>query len=587
MPYARRPSRRLQSVLPPAALFVLTLLVFAPVVGHPLLKWDDGIFIAQNPAYNPPTLKSLVAYWTEVRPSTQFYVPVMQSIWWVLAAVGGRHGPDGAWELPAAPFHAANWLAHATAAVLAYGLIRRMVRSRASAWVGAAVFAFHPVQVEAVAWASTFYTSLSTAFALAALLLLARYFELRFDNDEPGSDRSRRRRAWGALAAGTLCFAAGLLSKPAVVLAPVIAVALEMGIRRRPSRHVVGPVAAWMLLSVPVMFVAKLAQPPTFPYWPLWQRPFLAADALTFYLSKILLPIHLATDYGRSPDWLARSGAWHYTWVAPSLVGAGLLFFAVRRRTLWPLSCGAAFLAAALPTLGLSPFQYQEHSTVADRYIYFAMFAVGLAGAGALTLPRTPRGRAAAYTGAGCLLMIFAVTSHLQTYRWSDTVTLFRHTLEVNPDSLVANMLVADSENAAGNRQAAFEHLSRMIDAHPDSRLAQVTFAEFLYRNGRYEDAVVYYEKANDRSRSPNAMLLSNLGAALAQCDRQADAAAALERAITVDPNYLDARLTLAVVRAKLGQWEAARAQFQDALRISPNSAPALEGLTQLKEMGH
>src|SRR4051812_35622433 len=152
-PNAGRLPPTLGAVLPPAALFLLTLLVFAPVVGHPLLRWDDGLFIAQNPAYNPPTLKSLIAYWTEIRPSAQFYVPVMQSIWWVLAAISGHRAPGGTWELPAAPFHGANWLAHAAGAVLAYGLIRRMVRSRAAAWVGAAVFALHPVQVEAVAWA--------------------------------------------------------------------------------------------------------------------------------------------------------------------------------------------------------------------------------------------------------------------------------------------------------------------------------------------------------------------------------------------------------------------------------------------------
>src|SRR4051812_47759008 len=92
-PLADRP-RRGATALPAAALFVLTLLVFSPVLGHAFLSWDDLTFVVQNPAYNPPTWGSLRAYWTEVKPSDQFYVPVMQSLWWVLAAVTGRAAPD-------------------------------------------------------------------------------------------------------------------------------------------------------------------------------------------------------------------------------------------------------------------------------------------------------------------------------------------------------------------------------------------------------------------------------------------------------------------------------------------------------------
>ena len=90
---------------------------------------------------------------------------------------------------------------------------------------------------------------------------------------------------------------------------------------------------------------------------PLWQRPFIAGDALAFYLAKMLLPWRLGIDYGRSPLFVLDH-AWGYlTWLVP--VGLGLLLWRLRRR--YPMLCLAAalFVAGLLPTLGLVPFLFQ------------------------------------------------------------------------------------------------------------------------------------------------------------------------------------------------------------------------------------
>ena len=55
-----------------------------------------------------------------------------------------------------------------------------------------------------------------------------------------------------------------------------------------------------------------------------WQRPFIAGDALAFYVFKTLLPIRLCVDYGRTPQ-SVMSHAWGYlAWLVP----AGLLVVA-------------------------------------------------------------------------------------------------------------------------------------------------------------------------------------------------------------------------------------------------------------------
>src|SRR4051812_42573867 len=96
-------------VLPMVGLFVLTLIVFAPVTSYPFLNWDDMTSVVFNPAFNPPTTRSLLAYWTQVRPGVQFFVPVTHTLWWLIAAATGTPAPGGTWRLEPAPFHVANW----------------------------------------------------------------------------------------------------------------------------------------------------------------------------------------------------------------------------------------------------------------------------------------------------------------------------------------------------------------------------------------------------------------------------------------------------------------------------------------------
>jgi hypothetical protein len=102
-----------------------------------------------------------------------------------------------------------------------------------------------------------------------------------------------------------------------------------------------------------------------------WQRPFIAGDALAFYLYKTFVPIDLCVDYGRTPPWV-MSHAWGYVaWAIP----VGLLVVCYRYRERRPLTWLGAlmFVTFLLPTLGLVPFAYQAYSTVADRYAYLAL----------------------------------------------------------------------------------------------------------------------------------------------------------------------------------------------------------------------
>jgi tetratricopeptide (TPR) repeat protein len=583
---ATREGARLLPLLAPALLLAaVTLLVFLPAAFGAFLDWDDHWSIRDNRRFNPPTLDSLGHYWSSYEPRVQLYVPVMYTAWWLVAHQG--QGPGEA--LSPVPFHLLNLVCHAANAALAFLIVRRLVEplvspgsrgARTATWaaaVAAAAFALHPLQVEAAAWASTLYTPLSGTFSLLAVWQFMRFTDWRETADDEG-----RRRAWLAYAIATACFVAALLTKPTSITLPLIVLAIEWGLRGRSWRALWLPLAGWALASVPVVVLAKLAQPMTAPYWPIWQRPFLAADALTFYLQKLVAPVGLITDYGRSPRWVEQAGEWKWTWIIPALLTAGAVWLAWRRRQPWPLAALVLFVAAPLPMLGLTPFDYQRFSAVADRYVYLGLLGPALLAA--YLLVRRPRPTwvwGIAWIGVAAM----AVLSHRQTYRWHDSRSLFNYTLSVNPRSLAANSVLGFLAASEGDDTRALELYRKALDANPGDANALYLIGNVHLRRGRFAEAVEAYQ-LSARTWANNVRLQSNLGVALFQSGRPTEAVEALKRALEIDPQWPDANLNMALVCMGLQDWRNARLYYERVLALDPNSAAARRGLAKLSSIG-
>src|SRR5437016_2317995 len=191
-----------------AVLAVACSAAFGRTAGHGFLFWDDRAFIAENPLIAHPSAASLLALWTT--PLEDLYAPLTYTLWGLLAAVVGPKP----WA-----FHLTNVALHALNAGLVFAVLRRLVTEDdgRAALAGALLFALHPVQSEAVAWASETKDLLS---ALFSLLAIRQYLVFR-ERENP------RAYLWASGA-----FACALLAKPSAVVAPALLVILNRGIHR-------------------------------------------------------------------------------------------------------------------------------------------------------------------------------------------------------------------------------------------------------------------------------------------------------------------------------------------------------------------
>jgi protein O-mannosyl-transferase len=429
--------RTLSTRLIALLVFVVACAGMARVCANDFVSWDDSFTLFNNPRMNPPTAETLRFYWT--RAEHGLYMPGTQTIWAALAKVARNDRPsvDGVWLNPRV-FHVASVAFHATAALVMFLLLRRLIGAArdaahaqpsietrfatdVAAAIGALLFALHPVQVESVAWTAGMKDVLYGLFALVALWQYVAAVQA-------SSRGAARRTVLTHFTFATAAFVWAVLCKPTAMVVPALAAVLHVVVMRRNWREAARWTAAWWPITLAAMVVARLSQQVTDQVAtpPLWVRPLIAGDALAFYAAKLLWPLKLCIDYGRSPI-VAHDGGWVYwTWLVPAAI-AGVLVWRPRRELV------AAALLVCLcvaPVLGLTRFMFQFYSTVSDHYLYLAMLGPALAAAWlAMNHPKFAR------PAALVLIGLFAVKSFAQAGTWKDDESLFTHTLAVTPTS--------------------------------------------------------------------------------------------------------------------------------------------------------
>jgi tetratricopeptide (TPR) repeat protein len=502
------------------AIVLITLAGFARLIACDFTWWDDADTIHHNPRLNPPTLASVQHYWTAAGPDAPagLYIPATYTLWIALAAIARNSAPDaqGIWLNPHI-FHAANVLLHALSAGAAFALLRRLLRQNWPAAAGALLFALHPVQVEPVAWIS------GTKDVLCGLLSIAALWQYVAAVD----DESHQFHA-GRWSLATLLLLLAILAKPTAVVAPFMAMAIDRLLLRRPWRAIWLALWPWLILCGAGAAVGRWSQAaPWSSPLPLHDRPAIAADALAFYLGKLLWPAHLCPDYGHRPAAVFASGRIYFTWIAPAALAAVLI--ALRRR--WPvgIAAGWLFLLPLMPVLGIVGFMFQFFSTTADHYLYLAMLGPALLlGWCVMAAPRWRGGAIVA------LLLLLSVRTLQQEPAWQNTRTLFEHTLAVNPLSFTACDLLGFDHNQSAQQLAAM--------AGGAQARGEPTAANVLARQARRQllIALDYYQQA-----------------------------------LVIDPQYVPALVSMANVHRALGQPLAAREDFHRVLLLQPLTPPA------------
>ena len=543
-------------------LFLAVVLVYAPTY-HAGYLWDDDKLLTEN--VSVVGSRGLEEVWTtkaaDICPLT---ITILRAGYCL-------------WGLAPLPYHLLGVLLHAISALLLWRVLRRL--RVPGAWLGAALWALHPVQVESVAWVSEIKNTLSGVFYLSAVLWFLRWLA------SP--------RAW-VYALTLLCAFLAMAGKTSAMVLPGVLCLLAWWVdgrwRWRRLREI-GPVflLAFAAGALSVWTQAATVQSYTGP-----QRLAAAGDAVWFYLGKLAWPHPLLAVY---PRWEMDVGQ---PWVfLPTLAVllAGMALWLTRSRAV--LLAGAYFLGVLLPVLGIASISYYRHSFVADHFVYLAsMGPLALAAAGIASWRKE-------IVGMG-LLLVLGMVSWQRAGVYRNEETLWTDTLAKDPRSLTARVGLAqvrelqgrtgeavglyraaldldpgnvESCNRLGNLllhhgapDEAIRLYQRAVDDHPGDPASHINFGNGLVAKNRLDDAIVQYQAALDLNPRLVAAR-SGLGNALVRKGRLDDGVAQFRAALALDPGRAALHDNLALALARSGRTDEANSQFQQALKIDPGDA--------------
>lgn len=461
-------------------LIVMTLTVYIPAMRGGFV-WDDDDYVTENPTLN--SFHGLKQIWLDPKSTPQYYPLVFSSFWLEYKFWGVR--PTG--------YHLVNVLLHALNALLLWCLLRCL--NVPGAWLAAAVFALHPVQVESVAWVTERKNVLSTFFYIGSMFCLFRYFGLAGEKEDKSG-------LWWYVSA-LLLFACALLSKTVTctlaaamllilwwkrgklrgrelrVLAPFFVFGLAMGLATAwLEQHHVGAVGTEWDLS----FV---------------ERCLVAGHALWFYVGKLIWPSHLIFNY---PRWQINAGVWwQYLYPAGVLLVVLALWLSRERVGRGPLVGVLFFCGTLFPALGFFDVYPFRFSYVADHFQYLASIGlitlvVGVIASLTARLPEWSQ-RIAMVWGLIVLALLGMQTWH-RGYVYRDMETLWADTLQKNPLSWMAHNNLGILLVEQGKLKDAISHYTEAVRIKPDYAKAYYNLGIVLADQGKLEDAISRYTEA-------------------------------------------------------------------------------------------
>ena len=446
---------------------LLALILFAPAVGFDFINYDDNAFVYANPhVIGGFSLENL--RWAFTTVHEQWWLPVL---WISYMADSTLLGTDP-WG-----YHLVNVLLHAANAGLLGWILFRMTGSKWRSVLVAALFAAHPLRIEAVAWVTARKDVLSGLFFMLGLLAYVRHVE------RPSIVR---------MALVATCLLLGLMSKGNLVIFPLLLLLLDLWPLHRAElvwakpnnkkwrKSLVEKIPLFLLagIFIAINLHTHISGTGVGLHVPILARVAFVPGNVWTYLRLVFWPMHLSVIY---PE---HDVVQPLTTLAALLGLTGITalgFWQVRRRPdllvgwLW-------FLVALFPIVRGVRLGYAAY---ADRFTYLPSIGLSIALVWSLDGSRYPK------TGKALLLLLLAICSLQTTWIlpvWKDSIHLYTYSLQNTPDSPVLHNNLGTALMDNHRHAESVEHFEKTVSLDPGFLPAWANWALALHKLERFEE---------------------------------------------------------------------------------------------------
>ena len=388
--------------------------------------------------------------------------------------------------------HLVNVAFHIATTLLLFTFLRNTTGALWRSAFVAALFAWHPLRVESVAWAAERKDVLCAFFWMLTLLAYARY-ATRTKDQLPG--------AWKNYTLALVFFALALLSKPMAVTLPFVLLLLDVWPLSRfnltSTKDTLNPLLLekipFLALSLAASSVTYFAQKTGGAVSPIgfsirWMN---AAEAYPRYIFKMLCPTNLSVVYPYRQEWpvTAVAGA------LILLVSVSILTIKFLRQKPWFFVGWYWFLGTLIPVIGLVQV---GAASMADRYTYLPEIglAIIIAWAAEVRIARQPAAKNITVPAAAVALVTCLSISAIQIRYWRDSVSLFLHAIAVTQNNYVADNALGKAFENAGQPGKALLLYREAVRIEPGYSVSQFNLATELTSFGQRDAALPHFQAA-------------------------------------------------------------------------------------------
>lgn len=338
-----------------STILLLTAAVYQSVFTSSFLKvWDDQTQVIANPDITTLTLTNLKTI------ASSFYIGMYQPLSTFSYAL------EYHWfGLNPLIFHSTNLLLHLINILLVYCLAKNILKKSWPALAVTAIFALHPLQVEAVTWVSARSTLLCSTWLLLGTLTYWRY-----------SVKQQKADWWKSL----IIFILAVLSKSLAIVFPLIILLIDWYHHRLNKKTLIAKIPFFVLslwfgfIAINGRVIAGHNKTAGYAfYW--WEKLASATYALWLYLFKIILPINLAPYYAW-PRKINGYLPWFY-WLPLIFFILLLVPVIIKHKQITRLTC-LAWGWFGLNVILMLNFVKFSPQIIAERYTYLALVGTSI-----------------------------------------------------------------------------------------------------------------------------------------------------------------------------------------------------------------
>ena len=562
----KRPDRWWSPVVVPSVgilLAVTAFALFARTGGHTFLTFDDPVYVTANP---------MVSGGFSARTIARAFISLDAGNWHPVTWLSHMLDVELFGMAPRG-HHLVSVAIHACSTLLLFLLLNRLTGALWRSSSVALFFAVHPLHVETVAWVAERKDVLGGLFWILTLLMYSGY-------------TSSRTAGRYLLCLGT--FITGLMAKPMLVTLPLVMLLLDywpLGRYRKTEENrdthdhlpLIREKIPFVICSLASAVITLYAQGTWGAISGLAQTPLPlriqnALVSYAVYLGKTLWPDRLAVYYP-FPLYIPL---WHTVAAVALLAVISIAVLRWRQQQPWLPVGWFWFLITLVPVIGLVQVGGQA---MADRYTYLpsiGLFVMAAWGVPELLAGIPFRRSALAALTAGAAVFFFTVAWR-QTGLWRDSITLYRHTLEVTGRNSLISYNLALELHRRGDLKGAVHHYREALAVNPFHTDTHNNLGLALQAQGDSEGAMAAFQAAIRVNRSdPKGHI--NLGGLLHTLGRMNAAMAAYGTALEIDPGNGDARYNRGVILQENGDLQGAIREYRSALQhsMSHRNTPAV-----------